>query len=202
MIKHIIFDLGNVILDQETLRVRDYFLRIFDTPKFESDDFFVGLKRQVDSGEIKFKELLNLYEERFHVSMDYEDFIKRYQALYLDDVAGLNPKMMELVKSLRHNYSLYIMSNTVAPHFEAIANTGFTQYFNRVFRSDTDHFVKPETQAYEYVLKEIGAKGQECVFVDDLEINVKGAEAVGITGIVFKNPKQLVEDLKKIGVTI
>jgi putative hydrolase of the HAD superfamily len=202
MIKNIIFDLGNVILDQETFTVRDYFSRILQIPRIESDEFLIKFKHRLDSGKISFEEVFNQYKIEFRISVTYPDFVKRYKELYLHDVVGINSEMIGLVDTLRKNYRVYIMSNTVAPHFESLENMDFTRHFDRIFRSDTDKFVKPEKEAYEFVLKEIKANGSECVFIDDLEVNVRGAEAVGIKGIVYRNPSQLTRDLVKIGVVI
>jgi 2-haloacid dehalogenase len=40
------------------------------------------------------------------------------------------------------------------------------------------------------------------IFIDDSLRNIKGAEAVGITGIHFHNPSQMKEELQRIGVEI
>ncbi len=62
--------------------------------------------------------------------------------------------------------------------------------------------MKPEKEAYEFVVKAINADPDECVFIDDLEKNVKGAESLGIKGILYINPAGLERDLVKIGVAI
>jgi 2-haloacid dehalogenase len=40
------------------------------------------------------------------------------------------------------------------------------------------------------------------IFIDDSMRNIKGAEAVGITGIHFHNPSQLKEALQGMGIEI
>ncbi len=44
---------------------------------------------------------------------------------------------------------------------------------------------KPDPQSYQKVLEDLGTPGEECVFVDDVEANLYGAAAVGITPVLL-----------------
>jgi len=50
------------------------------------------------------------------------------------------------------------------------------------------------------MLKKLGVKAEEAVFIDDKEINIDGAKKAGMKGIVFLNYQKLVQDLKLLGV--
>ena len=56
---------------------------------------------------------------------------------------------------------------------------------------------KPKKEIYLKLLDEYKLKASECVFIDDLEINIKGANDVGINGIVYKNLDDTLEKLNK-----
>jgi len=45
------------------------------------------------------------------------------------------------------------------------------------------------------VLKQLGTRPEETIFIDDKTINVEAAEAVGMRGLVFTTPAQLRADL-------
>lgn len=62
--------------------------------------------------------------------------------------------------------------------------------------------VKPEAAIYEHSLQGVGVAASEALFVDDKEPNVLGARAVGIRSIQFRSPKQLGEELAKLGFRI
>ena len=47
---------------------------------------------------------------------------------------------------------------------------------------------KPDTEIYEFVLKDINKSGEECVFIDDTKQNLHGATQVGIHTIWAKQP--------------
>ena len=46
---------------------------------------------------------------------------------------------------------------------------------------------KPEPAIYERTAERLGVAPHECVFVDDVEANVEGAEQVGMAGVLHRN---------------
>jgi putative hydrolase of the HAD superfamily len=54
---------------------------------------------------------------------------------------------------------------------------------------------KPEPEIYELCLRRIGLPAAACVFVDDLELNVEGARACGMHGVVFRDTAQVVGEI-------
>jgi putative hydrolase of the HAD superfamily len=54
---------------------------------------------------------------------------------------------------------------------------------------------KPEPEIYELTLERLGLHAEACVFVDDLEINVDAARALGMHGIVYRDTPQAVAEL-------
>ena len=61
---------------------------------------------------------------------------------------------------------------------------------------------KPEPEIYQKVLARIRLKPEETVFIDDVMKFVKGARAAGMHAIRFRNKKQLIKDLAKLGVKV
>jgi putative hydrolase of the HAD superfamily len=51
---------------------------------------------------------------------------------------------------------------------------------------------------YQLTLDRIGCTAQECVFIDDREINVRAAEALGMVGILFRDQEQTIQDLQNL----
>jgi len=202
MIKNIIFDLGNVLLDQKTVTTDVYFAKILCILKKTAKRFYENYRKQAVSGLISFYKLTGLFKKRFNSRKTIKKIIKEYQSLYINDVKNVNEELINLIKKLKNKYKLYIMTNTLKPHYDHWKTFCLDKHFQRIFRSDKDHFIKPELNSYRLVVKEIKAKPEECVFIDDLEENIKGAKTVGIKGIVYKNNGQLKQDLEKIGVII
>lgn len=57
---------------------------------------------------------------------------------------------------------------------------------------------KPQPEIYELGAERIGIPPAECVFVDDLRENIAGAEAVGMRGILHRDPRETIAELEEI----
>ena len=54
---------------------------------------------------------------------------------------------------------------------------------------------KPDPDIYRHVLKELGTRPEETLFLDDRPVNVEAANALGFKGLTFTNVDQLRTDL-------
>jgi len=57
------------------------------------------------------------------------------------------------------------------------------------------HMAKPDPEIYRYVLKELGTRPEETLFLDDRPVNVEAAIALGIKSLRFTDVDQLRTDL-------
>ena len=58
--------------------------------------------------------------------------------------------------------------------------------------------VKPNPGIYQITLFKLGAKPEECVFIDDKGRNIDTAMELGMKGIVFRTDKQTIRDLNSL----
>ena len=63
--------------------------------------------------------------------------------------------------------------------------------FEQVFVSGELGAIKPSAAIFEHMLTELGVSAAETVFIDNKEVNIRGAEAVGIAGHVFTTAADL-----------
>ena len=61
------------------------------------------------------------------------------------------------------------------------------------------HLIKPESEIYEYLLRQYDLKAEETVFIDDMQANVDAAASLGIHPIRFENADQCADRLKDLG---
>jgi putative hydrolase of the HAD superfamily len=57
---------------------------------------------------------------------------------------------------------------------------------------------KPESRIYLVTLERLGLPGEECVFVDDLEVNVRAAEKQGMHGVWFRDTDQAIAEIEAL----
>ena len=57
---------------------------------------------------------------------------------------------------------------------------------------------KPELRFYELACESLGVEPNECVFLDDLGVNLKPAAAMGMTTIKVGDPARAIADLESV----
>jgi FMN phosphatase YigB (HAD superfamily) len=106
-----------------------------------------------------------------------------------------------LAKELKEHTShrLFLLSNFDADAIRSITllYPDFFSLFDGVVVSGNVGFLKPYPEIYHHILRDYNLHPEESLFIDDQQENVWGAQTVGISGIVYKNPWQLRQDFKK-----
>lgn len=113
-----------------------------------------------------------------------------------------NKPMHSLIKRVKKKYKIGILSNMAQGHKKFLQKKGIEKPFkkkNVIWSCDVD-IVKPNPKIYTLVLKRMNASPGESVFIDDNKKNIKAAKKLGINGIVYKNHKKFLKELKKLGV--
>jgi putative hydrolase of the HAD superfamily len=75
---------------------------------------------------------------------------------------------------------------------------GVMARFGHIIESSKVGARKPETRFYEVACETVGVEPEECVFLDDLGINLKPAKAMGMTTIKVVAPEQAIADLADV----
>jgi putative hydrolase of the HAD superfamily len=57
---------------------------------------------------------------------------------------------------------------------------------------------KPEPGIYALTLERLGLRGEECAFIDDLDVNCDAAREHGIVPIRFESTDQVIRDLDAV----
>jgi len=81
-------------------------------------------------------------------------------------------------------------------HSEWLDNFDFKTFSSEV------GLIKPDPAIYEHTLHGLGVSASEALFVDDREINIQAARALGIRAIQFRSIAQLRDDLEALGFPI
>lgn len=92
----------------------------------------------------------------------------------------------ELIKELKDNgYKIYLLSNAAVNSKRYFKEVPGSEYFDGTVISCFAHLVKPQPEIYKYLLDKYDLKADECVFIDDMPLNVEGAVFSSLHGIVF-----------------
>ncbi len=199
-IKAVLFDLGNVLLNYDAYKAANCFAKACKVPRIKVwIHFFTSpTEKAYTRGHISSREFYNHAKQVLKFPVNYPTFKQ-----YWNDIFTENEGMDTLLAKLKRRYPLYLISNTNALHFNHIKEKfRILRHFKKTFPSHEVGHRKPEPEIYEKVLAKIRLKPEETVFIDDVPKFVKGARAVGMHAIRFRNKKQLIGDLAKFGVKV
>jgi FMN phosphatase YigB (HAD superfamily) len=198
MIKAIAFDCGNVILSNS-----------WDDPVFEKFCKEIGINYRKGSeifykhydGRLKFGKgsEYDFFRELLKNSGNKKLKIKDIKKLYYRKIHA--KKAFSIVKKLYKKYPLYTLNDEAREWMNyRIRKFKLKKYFRAFITSAFVGCAKPDKKIYRIMLKKVRCKPNEVIFIDnDLQL-VKAARRLGINGIIFRNKKQLISDLKKFGI--
>src|SRR6188474_917588 len=110
---------------------------------------------------------------------------------------------VEIFKQLKQiqGFKTYALTNWSAETFHiALERYDFLHWFDGRVVSGEEKTRKPFHIFYEKLLDRYNVKPSQAIFIDDNLRNVKAAEELGIKSIQFHNPRQLKEELIKLGI--
>lgn len=197
MIKNVIFDIGNVLVDfswremyEEKGLVGENFERVAKATV--KGPFWCEL----DRGIMNFHEVV----EKF-VSLDEEMGDEIRKVLYDTHgiVRGRGYAVPWICQLKKLGLMVYVLSNFSEKILKDCKDAmEFLEYTDGGILSYKEHVIKPDPEIYKRLIERYGLNAKECVFIDDLKENVKAANAQGIQGIVFKNFEQAKEELENL----
>ena len=195
MIKNIIFDLGNVLIRFKP----EEFINKNIKKEYREKFFNVIFKGQewadLDRGILEYSDAVKIFSEKIP---ECSSEIKKLFDNYILDVLEPIEKNIEIMKSLKGKYKLFVLSNFHYPAFDYIfKNWEFFKYFDGKIVSGHCKLLKPEKKIYELLCSTYSLKPNECVFIDDTKANIKAAEEFGINGIHLTDINILEEKLKE-----
>lgn len=194
MIKTVIFDIGNVLTDfawQEMYKEKGLGGETFD--RVAKATVQSPYWCELDRGIMTFSEVMDKF-----VSLDseMEDEIRRVLADMHGIVTGRSYAVPWVCSLKKQGLKVYVLSNFSEKIWkECIDALEFFEFTDGGIISYKEHLIKPDQAVYQLLLERYGLCADECVFIDDLEENVKAARLCGINGIVFKNYEQAKKEL-------
>lgn len=199
-IRHIIFDLGGVLLNIdysatekafEALGLHDFrqrysqmqqnsFFDDWETGKIGRDAFIKGLQ-----------------EAARDISLTEEQILAAWNAMLLE----FPLRRLQILQQLRLRHDLFLLSNTNEIH-EAVFNELLMRshgipnigvFFDKVYFSHRVGLRKPGKEIFQRILEENGLQPEHTLFIDDSPQHIETAKALGIQTI-YLEPGMTIEE--------
>lgn len=194
MLKNVIFDMGNVML-------RFDFDRLLGT--FYKGEHYDFLKNRIfsnwdlmDDGRMSHEEYKKAVTEGLSEpeKTAAENVLEKWE-----EVIEPVPEMETFVKDLKsRGFKIFILSNIPMHFVERQSMFPVLKEFDGKVFSGEVKLMKPNKEIFDYLLDTYSLKPEECLFVDDTEINVKAAESYGIKSFLFDKYGKNLNRLKKL----
>jgi len=112
--------------------------------------------------------------------------------------------VVSLAAGLRGRYRIGVLSNST-PRLESelLAVNGIHDLWDVIINSARVGVAKPDSRIYQIAAERIGVPPEACLHIDDLEPNVRGAEAAGFRAIHHQGDfAELTSQLELLGVSV
>lgn len=198
MIRALLLDLGNVVLEIDFRRVFDYWAthanvavdRLYD--RWSLDDPY----QRHEVGEIDFATYLHYLERKLEIELRLEHWLKGWNALFVATYPEVHTRLPRVADSL----PVFAFTNTNPTH-QQYWSRQFPEAlyrFQKIYVSCEIGLRKPDVEAYEHVARDMGFRPDEILFVDDSRDNVDGARAAGMTTTWVESEADVVNVLDRV----
>lgn len=201
-IEHIIFDLSEVLLTgvKDTgIALREKHQLEIEGPKMdwalEKHPLLTPLVKEFFHGTVSEDEYVRDVIERYP-QLGNAEWLKEHIRENFIEVEGTRDIVIELRKL---GYKLSILSNHAKEWIDHCEDKfNFHELFDTRVYSYEVGASKPDPRTYAAVLTQLKTTPEKCLFIDDSEINIAAAHALGFSTILFTNAASLRAELKNL----
>lgn len=202
-IRHIIFDLGGVLLNLDYSLTEKAFveLGITNFPEMYSQLKQSTLFDDFEVGAISASDFIARLREASGIEATDEQLTEAWNAMLLD----MPLRRLQILQQLRTYYDLILLSNTNEIHetaFNKIISDAngiphIGAFFDRVYLSHRVGMRKPNTEIFARILEENQLQPEHTLFIDDSPQHVEGAKQLGIQTIWLEKGMTIDEHIFK-----
>ena len=193
-IQAVIFDIGGVLVRTEDWSGRRKWEQRLGLPEW-------GLSELVFDGELALRASVGqgldeaIWE---HVAQECHLSPDTLTQLRADFWSGDRPNLdlLAYLRSLRPHYKTGILSNAWAEMRNMnVQRFGLADVVDEVVYSFECGILKPDPASYRFILARLSIAPGQAIFVDDAERNIRGAQALGLHTVQFRDTQQAIAEL-------
>ncbi|HOO98135.1 MAG TPA: HAD family phosphatase [Bacteroidales bacterium] len=201
MIRNLVFDIGNVLI---SWKPGEYLLKAgyeAESVQIIVDSVFRSSHwHSLDNGDITRAEAIDLMASSSSITRDQ---IASLFDLCQEIIFPLTDNIKLLPELKKEGFRLYYLSNFPLEFFSDTKNRyDFFKYFDGGIISAEVRHSKPDPEIYKILLDRYGLAAEECLYIDDIEENVRSAESSGMKAIHLSYAESLEKELSGNGITL
>ena len=198
-IKHIIFDLGQVIINVNPSAVKEYMNAkgVGNVDELHQKLLEKDIYHQLETGKITPDEFRTAIRDIIDIPMEDSDIDEAWNAMLLD----IPRERIKFMTRLKSKYKLYVLSNTNHIHWlhydryfqDTYDYPSINTFFTHTWYSHLMGVRKPDPKIFKMVLEEGQFDPSEVAFIDDLKDNVDASALHGITPLHLPPGKEIMD---------
>jgi putative hydrolase of the HAD superfamily len=154
---------------------------------------------ELERGRLTESQFLDLLRAQLVPELGHEPQLHRFREIYFEALDPNQP-MIDLMRDLKgRGYRMALLTNNVR-EWEPLWRTMLPvdEIFEVVVDSAFVGIRKPDSGIYELTLERLGSGvgARECLFVDDVEVNVAAARQLGMTAVQFRSSEQAIAEIE------
>lgn len=198
MIKAVVFDLGQVLIEWHPERFYDSEIGIERRKKFFAAVDIYGMNERIDLGADFQSTVYNFADE----NSDWGAEIRMWHDRWIDMASPAIEGSVKLLQALKSKkMPVFALTNfgigtlkTAEKHYP------FLREFDRRYVSGELKMIKPDARIYQALERDCGIEPKALLFTDDRPENIKAAQARGWKTHLFEGPSVWAESLVSNGV--
>ncbi|MCR5595192.1 MAG: HAD family phosphatase [Lachnospiraceae bacterium] len=204
MIKNIVFDVGKVLIGWSPEKSMDMIGFSPEEKQAVMNALFTDKKiwNEEDRGVLSREEMSDYLVSQ---APELEGLIRKF---YENAVISVTPMeySREWISNLKKGgYGVYVLSNFGEYAQKRAVELGAINFLDLVDGYIFSYMIKeikPDRAIYDALCDRYGLEACECLFIDDVEENIRGAEAAGMQGMLFTGYEEALDELGRLGVEI
>jgi putative hydrolase of the HAD superfamily len=152
---------------------------------------------EMERGEISEAAFLEIITDSLEPLLGHRPEMHRFKEIYFEALEP-NPEMIDLMRELKAaGFQMAMLTNNVRewePLWRSMLPVD--EIFETVVDSGFVGCRKPESKIYALTLERIGRDAGECLFVDDVLVNVEGARKAGLHAVHFQDNEQAIAEIR------
>ena len=154
---------------------------------------------ELECGRTSEAEFLEQLAADLEPELGHQPDLRRFSEIYFEALQP-NEAMIELMRELRDSgYRMALLTNNVRewePAWRSMLPVD--EIFELVVDSGFEGVRKPDAEIYERTLERLGEEigAADCLFVDDVEVNVVAARELGMSAVHFRDNDQAIAEIR------
>lgn len=192
--KNVVFDMGGVLMEWNPLKLASCVAQTEEDAELLAQAVFGGRAWQLqDAGAVSADTVAWTAARELPERLAAQ---AEYLANHWYEHRTMLPEIGDLIRELKeHGYGIYLLSNAGTQFNEYRDSLPAVECFDGMVVSAFEHVVKPDAALFRILLGRYDLDPRTCLFVDDVEENVIGAERVGMQGYTYDGNVARLRDL-------